>query len=131
MNKRDLWPDFCISPSRIIERQASLLGAKTNSIVIAQVNRKNISDNKFHYTFSLIAPVLDNYSFQLFAYLYDFDYYPIHFILDEKIDKEIKFTETWINVKDREGLLILLGKIFNSKRVAQIINTLLSESEGR
>ena len=137
MNDRDVWPKTFVkdsrnSPGAIFSEHASDLAAITNDIVTAEVVSKRVNEGRFYYKFYLVAPALDNYQFSLFDFSYGFDYYPVRFAnLDRDLQMELGLVNKPIAAEDKKELLILLIEISHSKRVVQIINTLLAESEGR
>lgn len=144
----DLWPDELTvvdqrSPLTILKEQASLLGEKTQNIVIAALEstppaggwRQN--NYPFKYGFMLTCPALGNYRFGLFSIAYGIEMYPVSFILDsdvaEEIDKDIHLElgkdGTTIQVSNEEEFIEILKLIFSSRKALQVIRALLSQAK--
>lgn len=119
----NLWPKIETSllktPVAILKEQASLLGANTQNLVIAEVDSLPIYDTKipektkslpevfnqmnsvvfgtksfhpsaiFRFAFHLVAPALNHYRYQLFFIGYGIDFYPVFFRLDSDIQNEL------------------------------------------
>ena len=96
----DLWPNELTvvdqrSPLTILKEQASLLGEKTQNIVIAVLEKSLMlgswlaREYPFKYGFLLTCPALGNYRFRLFSIGYGIDMYPVHFDLDSDVAEEI------------------------------------------
>jgi hypothetical protein len=66
----DLWGEILPATERtpvsILREQAALLGQKTKNLVEAKVETMTMQDGKLIHSFTLVAPALGNYRFQLF-----------------------------------------------------------------
>jgi hypothetical protein len=143
----DLWPsEFSTvdqrSPLTILKEQASLLGEKTQNIVIAELEytppaggwRQN--NYPFKYGFVLTCPALGNYRFRLFSIGYDIYMYPVRFDLDSDVAGEI-LKDTHVELgKDgtfqasyEEEFIEILKRIFSSRKTVQVIRALLSQAQ--
>ncbi|NJN94856.1 MAG: hypothetical protein HC875_12540 [Anaerolineales bacterium] len=124
---KSLWPDEIsvieeVPPVSIFKEQAALLGEKTRNLVIAKVDT-TISNRKrrFYDIFYLVAPILDNYRFELFRGSRDIEtFYPIQITSDTlEVDKEAM----------SEGeLLKVLSDIFVHPKTIKIIQSMLVQS---
>lgn len=139
------------SPVNILREQASLLSQKTKNLVKARVkpyvHHKTASPEiwyqvakdslisspspleqsaqKFEYSFELIAPVLDNYSYLLFVVAYDVNIYPVAISLAKDLRAEISI-EPQANSEDE--FLALLRRIFTAPKTRSIIQALIAQS---
>src|SRR5881296_859505 len=77
----DLWgeiqPPDVRTPVSILREQAALLGQKTKNLVEASVETTS-SGGTFYHTFKLVAPALDNYTYQLFRIRHGIQLYPVY-----------------------------------------------------
>jgi hypothetical protein len=143
----DLWPNELStvdqrSPLTILKEQASLLGEKTQNIVIAVLENfirggpltKRIYP--FKYKFVLTCPALGNYRFRLFSSGYDIYMYPVCFDLDSDVAQEIR-EKTHIEpgkngsfqASNEEEFIEILKRIFSSRKAVQVIRALLSQAK--
>ncbi len=142
----DLWPNdidaqVAKAPVSVLKAQAALLGQKTDNLVEAKV--KNFTkDGKasFEYQFFLESKVI-GYSYRLFSVLYSINLYPVLFVLDSDIQKELlqkRLLEKYKNstegknsfwVQSEEEFIDLLGEILKSDKTKQIIRALLAQVE--
>lgn len=67
----DLWPRIEqpkeVPPVAILMEQAAALGKKTGHLLEGRVNTKIDDEGNFIHSFYVIAPSLDNYSYDLFS----------------------------------------------------------------
>ncbi|MEW5801929.1 MAG: hypothetical protein AB1847_07460 [bacterium] len=145
----DMWPESIGQnialkpPSAILKEQAALLGNKTKNIVTAEVkNRGESGLGSFSYNFNLVAPAY-GYRYKLFQVWYGLEYYPIHFTVEEEIEKVLSEHLSALPIptqpahrevkhpvaKSEEEFLEILGKIFSAEKTIRIINALIAESE--
>ena len=77
----DLWPDLgqaeIVPPVAILRQQATALGKKTNYLLDGRVGTTVGLDGTFRHTFSIIAPTLGDYSYELFWIEHHADQYPV------------------------------------------------------
>jgi hypothetical protein len=126
------------TPVLVLKEQAALLGKKTKNIVRAEVigPKRGIPVGEFagqedyeHFKngfvlvyFSLVAPVLENYHFQLFTIQYSITKpYPVRIFaviqppLVEKVSSEIELVEA-------------LKTIFSNQATISVISSMISQS---
>ena len=76
----DFWGNLDVqtitTPVSILREQAALLGKKTKNVIEAQVDT-DAAGGKFHHSFNLVVPTLDDYTYQLFAIRHEIDLYPV------------------------------------------------------
>ena len=133
-----LWPDEVVeigtdAPVAILLTQASLLGTLTNHVVEAKVSRSEIyipsQKHGFRYDFSLIAPILRNYSYYLFSTAHHYtDWYPVIFhIDDEELRGELGTRK--LTAKTEEKFISILSQIFQSKKTQGVITRIIAQSQ--
>jgi hypothetical protein len=98
----DLWGEISElavrTPVAILREQAALLGTKTKNLVEARVTTEP-HGNAFLHRFDLVAPPLDNYTYNLFNVRHGIDFYPIQVWGEEKkLDSEEEFLN-WLGEK--------------------------------
>lgn len=151
----DLWPDDIAytrqkAPVTILKEQAALLGQKTQSIVTASVEaippgmlRRTPQDvwqtrqDTFAYQFSLVAPALSYYRYQLFSVVHDANIYPVLFRFDEEVKREYCATfapatgleEPHVEAESEEQFLEVLRFVFQSRKARQVIQAILAQSQ--
>lgn len=144
----DLWAEDIAetvikTPVAILKEQASLLGKKTQNIVVGEVISTQAQSEKIRHRFNVVAPALGNYSFELFSISHNMDLYPLEISIDEKIYTELSSGETaisklidqqkkksWHTVSaDSEDMLVeFLGGILKSNRTKHVVQALLAQS---
>lgn len=87
VDKEDFWPKSFGSPEietplEILRKQASLLGGKTDNLVVGEVTRAveplGLDPNEeFRLTLYLVAPALDNYRYKLLTVWHGVGLYPV------------------------------------------------------
>ena len=145
---KDLWPDIirmsgtsARSPVAILRQQAAYLGDKTQNIVEAEVSTsahiRSLADPEtlairrtpgliimppydFTHTFRLVAPLLDNYKYDLFIVMHNVVIYPLVF----------KYQDEDYQVGDEEEFLDRLQAVLSSEKTREIIEQLIALSEG-
>ena len=125
ISRRNLWPvdigrSDVIAPVSILREQASLLGEQTRNVLTARVVQGESFDDRFNYSFVLVAPALANYRYYLFSVSHGVIFYPL----------VIQFDDESIEVKDEEALLSSLERIFSAESTRKVINSLLAQSTG-
>lgn len=125
---KSLWPDNIsvikeVSPVSILKEQAALLGEKTQNLVIAEVGTTtSIRNRRFYDIFYLVAPALDNYSFELFRASRDIvNFYPIQ-ISSDTLEMDNK------EVTSEDELIKVLSDIFTHPKTIKIIQSMLVQS---
>lgn len=123
-----LWPDSIevadheVAPISILKEQAALLGQKTQNLVIAEVDSLVIDERELVANiFYLVAPALNNYRYQLFTALHEFEeFYPLEI--------NVTFDEQKLTVTSEEELLNTLANIFSHPKTIRIIQSMLLQS---
>jgi hypothetical protein len=142
----DLEPSKMQAPLNVLKEQASFLGKMTKNVLEAEVKKTEPlytiqSFNKtrsgidlmakyivgFSYEFVIKAPSL-NYSYRLFAVLYDVYLYPIEIFPDIDIMREIGSNEEYIIANDEKKFIELLRVILSAEKTRKILSSLMSES---
>ncbi|MGB0386763.1 MAG: hypothetical protein ACPGWR_18275 [Ardenticatenaceae bacterium] len=120
-------------PLTILREQASLLGSKTDNVVVAKV----IEDDSYDppkYDFYLIAIPLENFHHRLFSIQYEIPY-PVFFDFrkEKKLEQEIEEKRgkwKWeLPAYSEEEFESILYEIFHSERIKKVIGSLLTLSE--
>lgn len=135
-----LWPDEEVeigtdAPVAILLEQASLLGTLTNHVVEAKVSRSEIyipsQKHGFRYDFSLVAPILRNYSYYLFSTAHHYtDWYPVIFhIDDEQLRRELGTQQRKLTAKTEEEFISILSQIFQSKKTQGVLGRIRAQSK--
>lgn len=134
----DLWPESLElvkpepeGPVTILEEQAALLGKKTKNLVTAEVGVPSQFKGEIQYPFYLVAPQLNNYRYLLFSISYGIlSSYPVNFLLDEEIVKEIQPQNSRFIISANSDLefVDLLKKVLQSAKTRQLINSLRTRS---
>lgn len=130
----DLWPDDIgftqvKAPVTILMEQASLLGVKTQNLVTASIDRDRYpiprdKNREFSYTFSLVAPALQHYRYNLFELFHGIGLYPLFL----KVDEAVGGSDALLAADNEEQFLDILGRIFNASKTRQIIQSMLVQS---
>lgn len=144
----DLWPaeigaSNLRTPVSILREQASLLGVKTNNVVEGAVGELNTpvawgGKHDFAYAFYIVAPLLKNYRYRLFAIAHTLEMYPLTMKLNDDIKEEISevvgqelnrgpFSSLIIDAED--DLIKVLGLVFKSSRTLRVIQSLIAQSK--
>jgi hypothetical protein len=129
ISARNLWPaDIAVTetvaPVAILKEQASLLGEQTQNLVEARVrqepSRINYGGHEFVYSFELIAPALDRYTYELFRVSNGLGLYPL----------EIAFAGSGYprKVSNEDEFMKELEIIFSSDKAKSIIKSLIAQS---
>jgi len=133
----DLWAEdigvtTVKTPVAILKEQASLLGNKTQNLVIGEVlsssQDNNSKDARITHRFNVKAPVLGNYSYMLFAISHGIDIYPLRITVDDSIVPTLSLTRNPVTIDSESKFLELLANILKSKRTTQIVHALLAQS---
>lgn len=138
----DLWPELSVAekikaPISIFREQASLLGQKTKNLVTAEVEKPRKYDERFNYSFDLVAPTLDNYHYRLFTVEHGIDLYPLRLYLDTDIIEELKNQISinadadgyFVSAENEDELIKQLRLVFGSKRTRHLVKALLAQAE--
>lgn len=138
----DLWPTDLATvtrkpPGTILKEQAALLGMKTKNVVNASVRQAGVDEipgKLFSFSFLITAPVLGNYTYRLFIIYYDIDLYPVQFIVDDAIAREIGVDQDsgqQLIAAHEEEFIEILSRILGSQKTRQVIRGILSHATGQ
>ena len=125
METQNLWPDFPTEeikgPKSILKEQAGYLAAKTNNVLIADVETSQFKENMI-YSFYVVAPVLGNYRYKLFSIAHvASSYFPLY--IDWRDD-----TSTERECRNKNELTAYLKHIFNDAETIKVVSSLISQS---
>ena len=141
----DFWPDEFpedsqASPKQVFEQLCSPLDMKTKGAVYGEIVKLEPIDalservsGEFPYRFDLVGRYLNGYRFRVLSFVHDITLYPVKFMLDEYLWKEM-FPGTPIAnapqfvVKDENELKNFLGIVFRSKRVTSVVASIIKLS---
>lgn len=96
---KNLWPDFEVgkikNPKTILVEQANFLGEQTKNILNANVSTGTIgADSKTIVNiFEIIAPMLDNYKYQLFNIRHGVLFYPLSLFYNN-VEKKLQMKKS-------------------------------------
>ena len=125
----DLWPDLeqsqIVPPVAILREQAAALGKKTNYLLTGRVDTRILLDGGFRHTFHVVAPTLDDYSFDLFWIEHGAGQYPVMApplpmgnIARAPIDE---------NLASENELLEYVREVLNSETTKRVVSSLLAQ----
>jgi len=119
----DLWPQDIgqadlLAPVTILREQAALLGQKTNQLVTADVNTQT-QGPFFLHLFYIVAPALDNYSYELFRVQHAITFYPMTVI----------YENTGRQIESQQQFVDLIAGILRSPKTANIVKSLIAQIE--
>lgn len=140
-----LWPEDITSiedkkvPVQFLKEQASYLSTSTDNMLVAMIKRIESHYGDFAYQFSIKAPVLNNYTYNLFSITHGIFMYPLDIhsedeIINEIIDafqeeKDINHSSLYggsqIKLFTEEEFLIALKIILQSKITGNLMKSLL------
>lgn len=148
----DLWAEdiggavVVKTPVALLKEQASLLGKKTQNLVIGKVvsvpNMHDSESNKrITHRFYVVAPALGDYSYTLFSVSHGLDMYPLMVVVEVNVFKELSddvkakrytlgfvVSDNAVSINSEDEFIDVLGQILKSNRVRQVINGLLAQS---
>jgi hypothetical protein len=115
----DLWPDDLIeeevdAPVVILRKQADFLSAKTKGMLTARV-QTSADEGLLTHTFIIVAPSLDDYTYELFIVMHDFELYPVTIQVGQDSEE----------AQSKEEYLTKLRTLFGSLRTKRLIRGLL------
>ena len=131
---KDLWSeDIGVAevsqrtPVAILRQQAAYLGDKTQNIVKAEVSTSPRSSPlldlsslyDFTHTFTLVAPILENYKYDLFIVMHNLGLYPL----------VLQYAHQNYDAGTEAEFIRQLQKVLSSPRTKEIIQQLIAMSE--
>jgi hypothetical protein len=120
----DLWPNFedvpkITSPRAILAEQANFLSEKTLNLLSANITTSSTVEGKILNRFKIVAPLLQNYSFNLFTLSHNALYYPC----------ELRYNGIIYTLSNEEDLKEKIKEIFNNDETKKIVVSLLGQSK--
>jgi hypothetical protein len=119
----DLWPadlgDFKLMPPvSILREQADWLSKKTKGRLEGKVisGRDSLS---FIHRFLVVAPALDNYSYELFHVLHSIDYYPLQISTGP--------TGYYKECKDEQQFLAAMKEFLANDKTKKVVSAILAQ----
>jgi hypothetical protein len=139
---KNLWPESFEenprqSPKVIFEEQAKLLPKITGDIVFAEVVDEHSIllpgiEGEFRYRFNIVGKFIGDYRFRVLSFAHDIALYPVNFNLDGELGKELGMdikSQYKKNIGSPEELEEFLGQILKSKRIQQVIGSIIKLSK--
>jgi len=113
----DLWPSDIAAdvPVNILKAQASRIGEKTKNIVEGAVRTSSDSGEMIH-SFRLVAPALDNYSYELFRITHPVTLYPVFVPAEGRL------------LRSEDDFVSWLKEQLSSPQTRQIVSSLIAQS---
>ena len=120
----DLWPSdlspaTIVTPVAILREQAAKVGARTNDLLEGRVTTRVQGKTRFMHYFSVVAPSLDNYAYQLLEVTHEAEPYPLlaHCTTDQ----------AWRELHSEDEFLAYLREVFSSEETKRVIGALLAQ----
>ncbi len=110
------------TPTSILKEQATALEEATKGILMGNV-RTTFKNTTFTITLSVVAPGLNNYTFDIVHVLHDLGLYPLKMTAAWKANEY-----PWTSCQDEDGFITELTTILRSDTVRNAIGTLLAQS---
>ena len=136
----DLWPDdiehtSLKAPVTILKEQGAVLGRKTSNLVEGEIFRRPapFMPGLFQYTFSLVAPALGHYSYQLLRISHSLDFYPLEIETEEdvlgELPAEMKGEDNKLVADSQDRFMEILRAIFATTKARRVIGAIITQSE--
>jgi hypothetical protein len=130
MSSKNLWGDVTSAapvrtPTTILKEQATALTEMTKGTLFGKVNVSTDLEGGFEILLSIIAPAINNYTFEVVLVEHGIELYPAKMVAawDRfKPGKEVK-------CKNEDELTDALGRILGSDQVTRVIMSLISQSK--
>lgn len=121
----DLWPadlgDFKLMPPvSILREQADWLSKKTKGRLDGKVISGRDSSSFLH-RFLVVAPALDNYSYELFKVWHPIDYYPLKFSMGSSAYSK--------ECKDEQQFLAAIKEFLADEKTKRVVSAILAQIE--
>ena len=136
ISPRNLWPEDItvtgqVPPVAILKEQGSLLGQRTQNLVVGRVSAADPegpdSEQDFCYEFDLVAPSL-GYRYQLFKVQHGAEFYPLAIYWDSPDNEKLCNIAGEGGIEDEDQFLSALEIIFSSERTRKVIGSLIAQS---
>ncbi len=119
------------TPVSILKEQAALLGKKTKNVLEAKVDTIKLEDGWFGHRLFLVAPTLDNYTYELLRFCHPIQLYPV-------LPDSFRTLASWkssttpptegTRLPDEDAFLRWLSGKLSSDETHRVITNLLSQS---
>ncbi|MGB0386764.1 MAG: hypothetical protein ACPGWR_18280 [Ardenticatenaceae bacterium] len=123
------------TPGSILEKQAARLGEKTKHQVEPVVEQSRVlleEENSLWHRLLLTIPTRPMYQYGHFTMLHSADFYPVFFLVDEEMMRELQpgriGRHSLLRVESEEELQPVLQGIFNSKETERVVGLLQAQN---
>ena len=127
----DLWPDIeqskVVPPLAILREQAAALGNKTGHLLEGRVNTRTGEDGNFIHSFYVVAPTLDNYTYNLFSISHGANAYPVTVSRPQRMGPDNRPLPETLIINSEKELLDYLREVLNSEKTKGIVGSLLAQ----
>ena len=121
----DLWPDIeqsqVVPPVAILREQAAALGKKTHNLLNGRVQTRT-NGTRFVHTFYIVAPTLDDYSYELFSIEHGPDQYPV-----QAPGRPGPMPRIMERIETDKELIDYVREVLNSDRTKKVVGSLLAQ----
>lgn len=129
MATQNLWGDIKAeesvrTPTNVLKEQAAALSQMTKGILYGKVEVGS-RGNKFKIGLSIVAPAINDYEFEVVYVEHDIELYPVNVVAAWEPYESRKRIEC----QNEEEFTVALGQILGSKRVSQVISSLIAQSK--
>jgi hypothetical protein len=127
----DLWPADLAkqnvqTPVSILRAQAAHLGQKTSNLVEGRVDTLS-REGRIYHRFLLVAPALDNYSYELFRISHEATMYPIVVEEEPRASDNLRIN-TRKMLSSEDEFVDWLRSALSSEQTRRVVESLFSQS---
>jgi hypothetical protein len=127
MSNKSLWGDLkdlekIKVPKNHLTKQADLLSEATDYVLTGEVTQDISTSGKFSFDLDIVAPALNNYRHTILSIIHGINPYPLRV-------NDYANNKTFMECKDEESFLEILGSVLSSPSVRRIISSLIAQSE--
>src|SRR5437867_13436591 len=123
----DLWPELeqsqVVPPVAILREQAAALGKKAKPLLEGNVETRTALSGRFNHTFYIVAPALENYTYELYSIEQGADQYPV---VAPRRNNALSGPPQVILQTEGE-FLECVRDVLNSDRTKRIVGSLLAQ----
>ncbi len=124
----DLWPELeqsqVVPPVAILREQAAALGKKAKHLLEGNVETRTTPSGKFNHTFYIVAPALENYTYELYSIEQGADQYPV---VAPRLTTNALAGPPQLVLQTETELLEYVRDVLNSDRTKRIVGSLLAQ----
>ncbi len=122
------------TPKNILDEQNSFLMKLTKGMVYTSTESAdptgfNMDHLDFCYNYNIIGKFLDGYRFNVMTFAHRVDIYPMILDVDEDIANELGIEAYDIQIKDEKDFKKFLKSVFASKKINNVIRSIVSLSK--